>query len=229
MGGGGGVGKEGKKKSRRHVTDVSTAPLSAPTAAVGTRTMPPKGGGGGGKNKKEEAAKKAKAIEDKTFGLKNKNKSQKVQQFVAAMKQSAEQARARRRADTQPPLLTPHTSALRCRRAKRGASRSLTPTARRRRRRRRRMRSDTSASWPRSSSPSSRSRRWRQARRLRRGAVCSSRGGALLNALAASLEAPLTSPAASAGQASTPSPCCASSSARGRAQRASRRVASRRR
>ena len=46
--------------------------------------MPPKGGGGGkGPSQKTIAKKKEKLIEDKTFGLKNKNKSKKVQKYVA--------------------------------------------------------------------------------------------------------------------------------------------------
>ena len=47
--------------------------------------MPPKAKGGGA-SKKTEQKKKQQAIEDKTFGLKNKNKSKKVQQFVQAVK-----------------------------------------------------------------------------------------------------------------------------------------------
>ena len=39
--------------------------------------MPSKSGGG---SKKQEAKKKDKVVEDKTFGLKNKSKSKKVQQ-----------------------------------------------------------------------------------------------------------------------------------------------------
>jgi len=39
-------------------------------------------GGGGGASKKTEQKKKQKVIEDKTFGLKNKNKSKKVQQHI---------------------------------------------------------------------------------------------------------------------------------------------------
>jgi hypothetical protein len=43
--------------------------------------MPPKAKAkGGGASKKTEQKKKQQAIEDKTFGLKNKNKSKKVQQ-----------------------------------------------------------------------------------------------------------------------------------------------------
>ena len=44
--------------------------------------MPPK------KSNKSEQKKKASKIEDKTFGLKNKNKSAKVQQFVKSTEQS---------------------------------------------------------------------------------------------------------------------------------------------
>ena len=41
-----------------------------------------KGGGGGEPSKKAEQKKKKQAFEDKTFGLKNKNKSKKVQNYV---------------------------------------------------------------------------------------------------------------------------------------------------
>ncbi|GMM30753.1 Tma46 protein [Martiniozyma asiatica (nom. inval.)] len=57
--------------------------------------MPPKLKKGGGKNQQKEAEKKAKqkskskAAEDKTFGLKNKNKSKKVQQHIAQVKLGA--------------------------------------------------------------------------------------------------------------------------------------------
>jgi hypothetical protein len=43
--------------------------------------MPPKKGGGG-TSKKAEQKKKEKLIEDKTFGLKNKNKSKNVQKYI---------------------------------------------------------------------------------------------------------------------------------------------------
>ena len=41
--------------------------------------------GGGGASKKTEQKQKTKVIEDKTFGLKNKNKSVKVQNFVKSV------------------------------------------------------------------------------------------------------------------------------------------------
>jgi hypothetical protein len=44
--------------------------------------MPPKKKGGGGSSKKTEQKEKKKIIEDKTFGLKNKNKSSKVAKYV---------------------------------------------------------------------------------------------------------------------------------------------------
>eukprot|EP01096_Ripella_sp_DP13-Kostka_P010287 TRINITY_DN401_c0_g1_i1.p2 TRINITY_DN401_c0_g1~~TRINITY_DN401_c0_g1_i1.p2 ORF type:complete len:274 (-),score=160.39 TRINITY_DN401_c0_g1_i1:78-899(-) len=47
--------------------------------------MSKKGAGGGGKDKK--AIKKV--VEDKTFGMKNKNKSKKIQKFVATVEKSA--------------------------------------------------------------------------------------------------------------------------------------------
>jgi hypothetical protein len=47
--------------------------------------MPPKAKAGG-PSKKTEQKKKQQAIEDKTFGLKNKNKSKKVQQYVQGVK-----------------------------------------------------------------------------------------------------------------------------------------------
>lgn len=45
--------------------------------------MPPK-------SKKQLNAAKSKIVEDKTFGLKNKNKSKKMQQYVNQVKQQAE-------------------------------------------------------------------------------------------------------------------------------------------
>lgn len=47
--------------------------------------MPPKKGGGGaapGASKKTEQKQKQKIVEDKTFGLKNKNKSKTVQKYI---------------------------------------------------------------------------------------------------------------------------------------------------
>ena len=44
-----------------------------------------KGGGDKGPSKKTEQKQKAKIVEDKTFGLKNKNKSKQVQKFVQAV------------------------------------------------------------------------------------------------------------------------------------------------
>jgi len=48
----------------------------------------PKKKGGGEANKKAEQKKKAKIIDDKTFGLKNKNKSKKVQAYIQATTKS---------------------------------------------------------------------------------------------------------------------------------------------
>lgn len=52
--------------------------------------MPPKkaAGAGGGESKKAVQKKKAQLIEDKTFGLKNKNKSKKVQQQVKSIEKN---------------------------------------------------------------------------------------------------------------------------------------------
>jgi len=47
--------------------------------------MPPKKGGGGGPSKKSVDKAKNKIVEDKTFGLKNKNKSKKVEQYVKSV------------------------------------------------------------------------------------------------------------------------------------------------
>mmetsp|Transcript_21752 Transcript_21752/g.51346 ORF Transcript_21752/g.51346 Transcript_21752/m.51346 type:complete len:309 (+) Transcript_21752:139-1065(+) len=59
--------------------------------------MPPKTKAkGGGASKKNEQKKKQKAIEDKTFGLKNKNKSKKVQQYVQGVKNSVLNTNARK-------------------------------------------------------------------------------------------------------------------------------------
>lgn len=41
---------------------------------------------GGGANQKVDVKKREKVVQDKTFGLKNKNKSKKVQQYVAGVK-----------------------------------------------------------------------------------------------------------------------------------------------
>lgn len=57
--------------------------------------MPPKAAakGGGGKEKsKADIAKKQKLVEDKTFGLKNKNKSKNVQKYVQSVQQSVQNA-----------------------------------------------------------------------------------------------------------------------------------------
>lgn len=47
--------------------------------------MPPKG-----QPSKAELAKKQKVVEDKTFGLKNKNKSKNVQKYVQSLQQSVQ-------------------------------------------------------------------------------------------------------------------------------------------
>mmetsp|Transcript_9305 Transcript_9305/g.13909 ORF Transcript_9305/g.13909 Transcript_9305/m.13909 type:complete len:280 (-) Transcript_9305:316-1155(-) len=47
--------------------------------------MAKKGGGGGGASKKSEQKRKTKVIDDKTFGLKNKNKSKKVQALISSV------------------------------------------------------------------------------------------------------------------------------------------------
>jgi len=44
--------------------------------------MPSKKKGGGAESKKAEQKRKTKMVEDKTFGLKNKNKSKKVQAYI---------------------------------------------------------------------------------------------------------------------------------------------------
>lgn len=46
------------------------------------------GSGGNGISKKAKKEKEKKAIEDSTFGLKNKNKSKKVQQFITRVEKS---------------------------------------------------------------------------------------------------------------------------------------------
>ena len=62
--------------------------------------MPPKKKGGS--SKKAEQKKIEKIVEDKTFGLKNKNRSKKVQQYCASVKQAAEQkVRPRQRGPTE--------------------------------------------------------------------------------------------------------------------------------
>lgn len=53
--------------------------------------MPPKAAAKGGKEKsKADLAKKQKLVEDKTFGLKNKNKSKNVQKYVQSVQQSVQ-------------------------------------------------------------------------------------------------------------------------------------------
>lgn len=52
--------------------------------------MPRKGGGGGGKGTKAAAKATAKVVNDKTFGMKNKNKSKKVQQYISQVKNQTE-------------------------------------------------------------------------------------------------------------------------------------------
>lgn len=49
--------------------------------------MPPKKD-----SKKSEEKKKAKVVEDRTFGLKNKNKSKKVQQFIKTVEKTVTQS-----------------------------------------------------------------------------------------------------------------------------------------
>ncbi|XP_024524223.1 zinc finger CCCH domain-containing protein 11 isoform X1 [Selaginella moellendorffii] len=61
--------------------------------------MPPKAADKGSKEKqKADLAKKQKLVEDKTFGLKNKNKSKNVQKYVASLQQSV-QSRVKREED----------------------------------------------------------------------------------------------------------------------------------
>ena len=52
--------------------------------------MPPKANPAAKEKAKADAAKKQKVVEDKTFGLKNKNKSKNVQKYVQSLQQSAQ-------------------------------------------------------------------------------------------------------------------------------------------
>jgi hypothetical protein len=52
--------------------------------------MPRKGGAGGGKGTKAAAKAATKVVQDKTFGMKNKNKSKKVQQYISQVKTQTE-------------------------------------------------------------------------------------------------------------------------------------------
>jgi hypothetical protein len=63
--------------------------------------MPPKAApkGGGKEKAKADLAKKQKLVEDKTFGLKNKNKSKNVQKYVQSLHQSVQNAGPKRSAD----------------------------------------------------------------------------------------------------------------------------------
>jgi hypothetical protein len=54
--------------------------------------MPPKSQKAAKAATKADVAKKQKVVEDKTFGLKNKNKSKAVQQYVKNLQSSAQQA-----------------------------------------------------------------------------------------------------------------------------------------
>lgn len=63
--------------------------------------MPPKAApkGGGKEKSKADLAKKQKLVEDKTFGLKNKNKSKNVQKYVQSLHQSVQNAGPKRGVD----------------------------------------------------------------------------------------------------------------------------------
>lgn len=56
--------------------------------------MPPKKGAGG-QSKKALEKKKEKAVEDKTFGLKNKNKSKNVQKYIEEVTKQVKGANSR--------------------------------------------------------------------------------------------------------------------------------------
>jgi hypothetical protein len=56
--------------------------------------MPPKKG----ESKKTLQKEKAKILEDKTFGLKNKNKSSKVQKFIKSVETTVDSAQKRKEA-----------------------------------------------------------------------------------------------------------------------------------
>jgi hypothetical protein len=60
--------------------------------------MPPKAAPKGAAKEKTKAdlAKKQKVVEDKTFGLKNKNKSKNVQKYVQSLHQSVQNAGPKR-------------------------------------------------------------------------------------------------------------------------------------
>lgn len=60
--------------------------------------MAPKGGGGNAPSKKTEQKQKQKIIEDKTFGLKNKNKSTKVSKYVQQVEKQVKEAGQNRKA-----------------------------------------------------------------------------------------------------------------------------------
>jgi hypothetical protein len=60
------------------------------TAAAGAMPPKPAAAKGGKEKSKADLAKKQKLVEDKTFGLKNKNKSKNVQKFVQSLTQSVQ-------------------------------------------------------------------------------------------------------------------------------------------
>ncbi|RWW38672.1 hypothetical protein BHE74_00056083 [Ensete ventricosum] len=72
------------REGHRSLSSISS--LLVPNAAQWTSPpMPPKG-----QPSKGDLAKKQKIVEDKTFGLKNKNKSKNVQKYVQSLQQSVQ-------------------------------------------------------------------------------------------------------------------------------------------
>ena len=69
--------------------EAKVKPILLGSVAIQEKKMPPKKPGGGKANEKVQ-----KKVEDKTFGLKNKNKSSKVQKYVAQVQQAAQQSAA---------------------------------------------------------------------------------------------------------------------------------------
>jgi len=61
--------------------------------------MPPKKGGGGGASKKSEQKKADKVVQDKTFGLKNKNKSKSVQKYIQGVQSQVKGSQSKKEVD----------------------------------------------------------------------------------------------------------------------------------
>ena len=89
-------GTSGRVHERRGAGDARQG-----VGEQGQGAMPPKAAPKAGAKEKSKAdlAKKQKLVEDKTFGLKNKNKSKNVQKYVQSLHQSVQNAGPKRGAE----------------------------------------------------------------------------------------------------------------------------------